>query len=79
MDCLEAMKQMPDKAFDLAVVDPPYGDASDTHTHSAARAGTELPTAGRNVGICQVADGGTGSARGSTGTRIRYVNRGVAR
>ena len=25
MDCLEAMKQMPDKYFDLAVVDPPYG------------------------------------------------------
>lgn len=25
MDCLEAMKQMPDKCFDLAIVDPPYG------------------------------------------------------
>lgn len=25
-DCMEAMKQMPDKAFDLAIVDPPYGD-----------------------------------------------------
>ena len=24
-DCLEAMKQMPDKAYDLAIVDPPYG------------------------------------------------------
>lgn len=24
-DCLEAMKQMPDKCFDLAIVDPPYG------------------------------------------------------
>lgn len=24
-DCLEAMKQMPDKYFDLAIVDPPYG------------------------------------------------------
>lgn len=24
-DCLEAMRQMPDKMFDLAVVDPPYG------------------------------------------------------
>ena len=27
MDCMEALKQMPDKCFDLAVVDPPYGDA----------------------------------------------------
>lgn len=25
MDCMEAMKDMPDKAFDLAIVDPPYG------------------------------------------------------
>lgn len=24
-DCMEAMKEMPDKAFDLAIVDPPYG------------------------------------------------------
>lgn len=25
MDCLEGMKQFPDKHFDLAIVDPPYG------------------------------------------------------
>lgn len=25
MDCMEAMWRMPDKRFDLAVVDPPYG------------------------------------------------------
>lgn len=25
MDCMEAMKQMPDKAWELAIVDPPYG------------------------------------------------------
>ena len=24
-DCMTAMKEMPDKAFDLAIVDPPYG------------------------------------------------------
>lgn len=40
MDFMEALKQFPDKYFDLAVVDPPYGDgidtsgeAADTHTH----------------------------------------------
>jgi len=26
MDCMEAMKQFPDKFFDLAIVDPPYFD-----------------------------------------------------
>ena len=25
MDCMEYMKTLPDKAVDLAVVDPPYG------------------------------------------------------
>lgn len=27
-DCMEYMRKMPDKAFDLAIVDPPYGDAN---------------------------------------------------
>lgn len=26
MDCMEGMKQFPDKYFDLAIVDPVYGD-----------------------------------------------------
>lgn len=25
MDCMEALKQMPDKSIDLAICDPPYG------------------------------------------------------
>ena len=25
MDCMDAMKQFPDKFFDLAICDPPYG------------------------------------------------------
>ena len=29
MDCMEGMKQYPDKYFDLAVVDPPYGIGAD--------------------------------------------------
>ncbi len=32
MDCMEYMKSIPDKFFDLAVVDPPYGlDKKSTH------------------------------------------------
>ena len=31
MDCMELMKQFPDKHFDLAIVDPPYGIGADTH------------------------------------------------
>ena len=29
-DCLEAMKEFPDKFWDLAICDPPYGDGSQT-------------------------------------------------
>lgn len=29
MDCLEFLRNQPDKSFDLAVVDPPYGGAND--------------------------------------------------
>jgi len=30
MDCMEGMKQFPDNYFDLAIVDPPYGDGGGT-------------------------------------------------
>jgi len=30
MDCMEGMKHFPDKYFDLAIVDPPYGGGGDT-------------------------------------------------
>ena len=33
MDCLEAMKQMDDNQFDLAIVDPPYGIGEDGGTN----------------------------------------------
>lgn len=35
-DCLEAMREMPDKAFDLAIVDPPYGINRDGSSRIAA-------------------------------------------
>ena len=28
MDCMDGMKRFPDKFFDLAIVDPPYGDGN---------------------------------------------------
>ena len=39
MDCMEGMKEFPDKYFDLAIVDPVYGDVTrggytkNGHTH----------------------------------------------
>lgn len=37
MDCMEYMKSIPDKFFDLAVVDPPYGIGADKAQNNAAQ------------------------------------------
>ncbi len=41
MDCMEGMKQYPDKYFDLAVVDPPYG-LSDKLVKGGLKAGRKV-------------------------------------
>ena len=33
MDCLEGMKEFPDNYFELAIVDPPYGDGGGSWTN----------------------------------------------
>lgn len=38
-DCVEYMKTLPDKAFDLAICDPPYGGANDTTINGGGRFG----------------------------------------
>lgn len=48
MDCMEGMRQFPDKFFDLAVVDPPYGSGG---VHLQAANGSESGlTATANAG-----------------------------
>ena len=32
MDCMDALKEFPDKFFDLAIVDPPYGIKVASHS-----------------------------------------------
>ncbi len=49
-DCLEAMRAMPDNAFDLAIVDPPYGIGNFTQSDRIHRYGQykwneSIPTA----------------------------------
>ena len=39
MDCIEGMKQYPDKYFDLAIVDPPYGIGFDGHDQIIGKKG----------------------------------------
>lgn len=58
-DCMEAMKEYPDGYFDLAVVDPPYGDAGgQSITCTAASApctGRKRQAARRDLGSCKMA------------------------
>lgn len=44
MDCMEGMKEFPDKYFDLAIVDPPYGIGvgSIAYTNGVKRVGNAL-------------------------------------
>ena len=52
-DCMEAMKEFPDKFFDLAIVDPPYGINADTFNNGsgaskdAGKYGTNVRPRGR--------------------------------
>lgn len=66
MDCMDYMKTLPDNAFDLAVVDPPYGDGCSQTVHAERERGPVEPL--RRL-VRQI-QSGTGSDNGSTGTRI---------
>lgn len=39
MDCMDGMKMFPDKFFDLAIVDPPYGNAANANKSGLAGGG----------------------------------------
>ena len=41
MDCIEGLKQIPDKYFKLAIVDPPYGIGITKQFEDANKAGTK--------------------------------------
>jgi len=49
MDCMELMAQYPDKHFELAIVDPPYG--IDVNKMNMGSRKTVMPTK-KNMGFC---------------------------
>lgn len=68
MDCMEGMKEFPDKYFDLAVVDPPYGDAggglaTDTAVGSKGTSIHKLGNAGKWATAPRFQMGGGGVTR----------------
>ena len=76
-DCMEGMKRYPDKFFDLAIVDPPYGDGN-TLTEGGGRwnrfgqrfdryktppTAEELSKTGRNLGLSELVEHGRGNTQ----------------
>lgn len=49
MDCMDGMKMFPDKFFDLAIVDPPYGNAANANKSGLAGGGSWLERADRKI------------------------------
>lgn len=41
IDCMEGMREFPDNYFELAIVDPPYGDGGGVLGRERTRAGSE--------------------------------------
>ena len=89
MDCLEAMRKMPDNFFDVACVDPPYGDACSQYVNVERERERErerkvepvrpaLRQVQGNSGSASTAGAGTARTRGTStsGTARCYVNRG---
>ena len=68
MDCLKAMSEMPDKYYDLAVVDPPYGNALTNETGGVNRGtGSENGLTGTNT--LWISRGGDTESRNTTSAR----------
>ena len=44
LDCMEGMKQFPDKYFDLAIVDPPYGNGGASSLEQTSNGSEECST-----------------------------------
>ena len=52
-DCMDALKEFPDGFFDLAIVDPPYGDGNRTNTVASGGVLAEVRRQVRQVqGTC---------------------------
>ena len=49
MDCMQGMKEFPDKYFDLAIVDPPYGDGGVLGAEQRGSGRGSTSTANRHI------------------------------
>ena len=85
-DCMKGMKEFPDKYFDLAIVDPPYGDGGGEWSgreqfgerFDRYRLFAQLPAESRKTKTHVLGNGGGGHEdRRNMGREIRQKNHSV--
>ena len=71
MDCMDGMKEFPDKYFDLAIVDPPYGDGGggSQAVKDLAEGSTDTEHRDRKAAPFQKLGGGAGKRHITNGLR----------
>lgn len=74
MDCMEYMRSLPDKAFDLAVVDPPYGGGATAQERESYTAAAQIMT-GASAAVSAVGGAPIISAARTGGTWARKYQR----
>ena len=78
-DCMKGMKEFPDKYFDLAIVDPPYGDGGGEWSgrerfgerFDRYRPPAQLPTESRKTKTHVLGNGGRWCREQGTGTAAK--------
>ena len=73
-DCVEAMKEFPDNFFDLAIVDPPYGDGSQTVNVERERESRYNRFGGRFDRYKDLSGGGGTANRSITSVHLQRKN-----
>lgn len=74
IDCMEYMRDLPDNAFDLAVVDPPYGDGIWGATRNASADGLTNINRVRFENMAERGANVTTTQKRSRGTWHRRLN-----
>ena len=72
-DCLAAMREMPDNAFDLAVVDPPYGEGCSQSGNVEREREREVEPVRRKIRQVQVSTTNGRIAENQTGRGVTRI------
>ena len=79
MDCMDGMKEFPDKFFDLAIVDPPYGINVGQASMGVGGASLRTATAQPSGGGAEESEARSRSARIQVGGGLASIPKSIRR